>query len=81
MKTAISIPDDLFRVAERTAQRLGLSRSEMYRRALKAYLRQHDERLVTETLDAIYGKDTPDEGVDPALDELQRAALPDEDWE
>jgi len=38
MKTAISLPDPVFNQAEALAQQLGLSRSELYTRALQAYL-------------------------------------------
>ena len=38
MKTAISLPDATFRRADLAARRLGLSRSELYVRALEAYL-------------------------------------------
>jgi metal-responsive CopG/Arc/MetJ family transcriptional regulator len=38
MKTAISIPDLLFDEAEKLAQRLGMSRSELYAKALAAYI-------------------------------------------
>jgi len=32
MKTAVSVPNDVFRAAERAAKRLGISRSELYAR-------------------------------------------------
>ncbi len=38
MKTAVSIPDELFHQAETEARREGLSRSRLYSRALAAYL-------------------------------------------
>jgi len=38
MKTAISIPDDLFATAEQLAARFGVSRSELYVTALRANL-------------------------------------------
>jgi metal-responsive CopG/Arc/MetJ family transcriptional regulator len=38
MKTAISIPDDVFETAERAAKRLGVSRSELFTRAMREYL-------------------------------------------
>lgn len=79
MKTAISIPDDLFRAAERAAKRLGLSRSELYRRALGAYLERHSDKLVTEALNEVYGENSA-ETLDPALERMQRASLPDEEW-
>ena len=43
MKTAISIPDRLFAEAEALAERLSLSRSAIYRRALEAYLQTFRE--------------------------------------
>lgn len=45
MKTAVSLPDDVFRAAEREAKRLGISRSELYVRALRRML---DERRADE---------------------------------
>jgi metal-responsive CopG/Arc/MetJ family transcriptional regulator len=41
MKTAISLPDDLFSQAEKYAREQGLSRSELYATALRAYLEAH----------------------------------------
>ena len=46
MKTAISIPDDLFAEAEGLAERLGMSRSEMFARALRAFLRQDPDVIM-----------------------------------
>jgi len=80
MKTAISIPDELFGAAERAAKRLGLSRSELYRRALAAFLERHSERLVTQALDAVYGSEPEESRLDPVLEHLQRASVPRERW-
>ncbi len=74
MKTAISIPDDLFDSAEGTARRLGMSRSELYARALREYLAEHGREGVKERLDEIYGNEV-EGGLDPALAELQRRSL------
>jgi len=41
MKTAISIPDRVFRSAEQLAARLGVSRSELYSKALAALVNEH----------------------------------------
>ena len=79
MKTAISIPDDLFRAAERAGERLGLSRSELYQRAIAEFLERRSDALVREALDTVYGVDEPG-AVDPILDRMQRASLPREDW-
>ena len=45
MKTAISIPDDVFREAERAAKRLGMSRSELFSRAAVEFLKAQCEAL------------------------------------
>jgi len=47
MKTAISIPDDVFEAAEAAARRTGMSRSQFYVEALKLFLQTHGERGVT----------------------------------
>lgn len=53
MKTAVSIPDDLFQQADVYATRSGKSRSELYREALFDYLARHDPATVTEALNAV----------------------------
>lgn len=42
MKTAISLLDEIFAEAEAIAQQLGMSRSELYTEALKAYLQRYN---------------------------------------
>jgi metal-responsive CopG/Arc/MetJ family transcriptional regulator len=51
MKTAVSIPDDVFQDAERLAKRLKRSRSEIYSRAIAEYVGRHSPELVTEQMD------------------------------
>ena len=53
MKTAVSLPDDLFERAEALALRLGKSRSQVYREALAEYLFRREPQSVTATLDAV----------------------------
>jgi predicted transcriptional regulator len=53
MKTAISLPDEVFRQAERLAQRLKKSRSELYREALAEYVARHDPDAITVALDEV----------------------------
>ncbi len=77
MKIAISIPDSIHEQAERYAARRGISRSELYRRALQAYLRCEDE--IVEQLDAVYS--AADSSVDPVLGELQYRTLTRDDRE
>lgn len=53
MKTAVSIPDELFRQADALASRLGKSRSEVYREALADYVARREPGAVTRALDEI----------------------------
>lgn len=51
MKTAVSIPDDVFKDAERLALRLQTSRSKLYARALAEFVARHDDERVTALMD------------------------------
>jgi predicted transcriptional regulator len=53
MKTAVSIPDDLFQRADQLASRLGKSRSELYREALADYVACRDTGAVTAALNEV----------------------------
>lgn len=79
MKTAISIRDDIFEAAERTAAVLGISRSELYARAVAGFVSQHDGDRVTERLNAVYGEEGSSPAPDEALAALQLHSLPAED--
>ena len=53
MKTAVSIPDEIFRRAERLARRARRSRSEVYAAALDEYVARHAPDEVTDTMDRV----------------------------
>jgi metal-responsive CopG/Arc/MetJ family transcriptional regulator len=53
MKTAVSIPDEIFRTAERLAKRMKKSRSEVYSRALSEYVARHSPDETTEAMNAV----------------------------
>jgi metal-responsive CopG/Arc/MetJ family transcriptional regulator len=53
MKTAVSVPDDVFERAERLARRERRSRSEVYSAALREYVARHDPDDVTAAIDAV----------------------------
>jgi predicted transcriptional regulator len=78
MKTAISLPDDLFRRAEALADRLGIPRSQLFARALAEYLAAHDAEQVTAALDALYA-DQPSE-LDESVAAAQAVAVAVEEW-
>ena len=78
MKTAISIPDELFRRADELAGRLGKSRSEVYREALADYVARRDPGAVTHALDAIADELTAD--ADEFVAEAARQTLQRSEW-
>jgi len=78
MKTAISIPDELFNDAERLARALKKSRSRLYGDALREYVARHSADEVTEALDVICAEATSsdsDFAVTAARNTLERS-----DW-
>jgi len=80
MKTAVSLPDPLFDAAEKLAGKLGVSRSELYQRALRRYLESYSHDVIREKLDEVYAVDIDDDRLDPVLEYLQFLSLPEEDW-
>ena len=80
MKTAISIPDDVFRAADRVAKRLRVSRSQLYASAVARFVAEQPPtgKEITKALDAVYAKDSS--RLDPALAAMQAASLGRQDW-
>jgi hypothetical protein len=61
MKTAISIPDDVFTDAEALARELKQSRSQLYSRAVREYVARHSSDSVTAALDALCASPSDDD--------------------
>jgi len=80
MKTAISIPDRLFEAAERLARRLGMSRSELYSKAVSRFIDENHSIGVRERLDAVHEADPESSQIDPVMTQLQIQSLPEGDW-
>ena len=53
MKTAVSIPDDVFEGAERLARRTKKSRSQLFSDAVKEYVARHAPEDVTDAMDRV----------------------------
>ena len=78
MKTAVSIPDPVFKAAEQLAHQLGLSRSGLYAAALSRYLELHDEHAITAKLDEVLSREAST--LDPRIQSLQSRSIPPESW-
>jgi metal-responsive CopG/Arc/MetJ family transcriptional regulator len=73
VKTAVSVPDRLFKAADRASKKLKVSRSELYSMALENFLKSRSSMSVCEALDEVYG--TESSALDPDLARLQAKAL------
>lgn len=78
MKTAISIPDDVFRAAERHARRARKSRSQLYAEALSEYLARHAPDEVTEAMNKVVAE--LNEPIDPFVAAAARRILERSEW-
>ncbi len=80
IKTAISLPAETFRRAEKIRRKNGRSRSELYAAALELYLRTLEVRDLEAVYEAGYRKrpETP-EDIQAAL-QASTEALQAEDW-
>ncbi|NER49286.1 MAG: ribbon-helix-helix domain-containing protein [Symploca sp. SIO1A3] len=78
MKTAISLPDSVFEEAEALAQQLGLSRSELYTKALETYLKKYNRNQILHQLNQVYSKESSE--LDPVVARMQLMSLAREDW-
>ena len=78
MKTAISIPDDVFSRAEKFADHRKMTRSALFTVAVDEYIQHHRDDDVTRQLNEVYADE--DSSLDPVLARLQSLSLPKEDW-
>ena len=78
MKTAVSMPDDLFRRAEAAARRLRVSRSALYAKAIAEFLKGQQRDAITERLNDVYSRNPAK--VDAGLHRAQLKSLEEEAW-
>ena len=78
MKTAVSIPDDLFEDAERLAKRTKKSRSRLFSDALREYLTRHAPEEVTQAMNDVVA--AVDEVKDPFVSSAARRILERNEW-
>lgn len=78
MKTAVSIPDDVFEGAERLARRTKRSRSKIFSEALKEYLNRHSPDEVTEAMNKACDEIGP--GEEQFVSAASRRILKNSEW-
>jgi metal-responsive CopG/Arc/MetJ family transcriptional regulator len=78
VKTAISIPDEVFKSADKLATESGKSRSQHYAQAAASYVASHRGKHTTEKLNKVYSD--LDSAIDSEIADLQSRSLPGERW-
>lgn len=78
MKTAVSIPDEVFEEAERLANDLQTSRSRLYSRALQEFVARHAPERLTEAMNRVI--DEVGSGIDDFSREASRQVLKRVEW-
>jgi metal-responsive CopG/Arc/MetJ family transcriptional regulator len=78
MKTAISIPDPVFKEGERLAKRLKMSRSQLYATAVRTFVGSHRVSDVTRRIDEVL-EDVGDQA-DPFLSAVSAQVLRRSKW-
>ena len=78
MKTAISVPDEVFSRAEVFARQRKITRSALFTVAVAEYVQHHRAEDVTRKLNEVYAKE--DSSLDAVMERLQALSLPKEEW-
>ena len=78
MKTAILIPDEVFREAEWLSRRLKKSRSQLYTEAVTEYVARHDREAVTEAMNKVC--EAMGDYFAPAIPAAARRSLENVEW-
>lgn len=78
MKTAISIPDDVFESADALAEEMGVSRSELYATAVAEYLAKFNSQEITQRLNDVHRDG--DAGLPEPLRRAQAQSLTGSEW-
>jgi hypothetical protein len=81
VKTAVSMPDDLFAAGEQLAARLGWGRSRLYAKALEEFVARAGEDVITARLDEVYGPPAGGDADDDIGVRAARALIDDGSWE
>ena len=78
MKTAISIPDKLFRKVDQYAKNHGYSRSELFAKAVAQYIEAHPSDHITKQLDEVYSSEPAE--LNEILSNMQFGSIIKEEW-
>lgn len=78
MKTAISVPDDIFELSEKLAKKLKVSRSRIFAMGVKKLGEEFEKDEATARLNEFYSKEKAE--IDPVIMTMATLSLPKEEW-
>lgn len=78
MKTAISVPEDVFQLSESLAKKLKVSRSKIFAMGVKKLAEEYDDDQITRKLDEFYVKEPAE--IDPVVTKIAMMSLPKDEW-
>lgn len=78
MKTAISVPEDVFQLSESLAKKLKVSRSKIFAMGVKKLAEEYDDDQITRKLDEFYVKEPAE--IDPVVTKMAMMSLPKDEW-
>ena len=78
MKTAVSIPDEVFDMADALAGKLGISRSQLYANAVAEFVAKHRMRDITARLNDVYATESAE--LDSATKRAQLNSVRSSEW-
>lgn len=78
MKTAISVPNDIFELSEKLAKKLKVSRSQIFAMGVKKLGEEFDEEEIISSINRVCEK--VDTSLDPAIRDYQKRTFKREKW-
>ncbi len=78
MKTAISVPNEVFELSERLAKKFKVSRSKIFAMGVKKLGEEHDEEEIIANINKVCEK--VDTSIDPILFKMVMLSLPKDEW-
>jgi len=78
MKTAISVPNEIFDLSERLANKLQISRSAVFAMGVQKLGEEIDDQEITRKLNEYYGQTRAE--LDPVIVKMAALSLPKEEW-
>lgn len=64
VKTTIGIPDNIYNLAEDITQKLGISRSQFYAKALEAHVKKYLDQEMARMLDEAFSEELTQDDID-----------------